>query len=114
MTASLTRHVLLDWLAYRHRRWPNTANPHLIVSQQSAMETGPVSRPWMTEAFRGLGATLERLRVDRQLDEALTRGPDPLHLAAVFGLDDKTAIRYAHAARQLLTSAAEHQPATEP
>lgn len=110
----LTRHVLLAWLAYRRRRWPNTANPHLLLSQQSAMETGPVSRPWMTEAFRGLGATLERLRVDRQLDEALAHGPDPLHLAAVFGLDDKTAIRYAHAARQLLTSAAEHQPATEP
>ncbi len=106
----LTRRVLLAWLIYRRRRWPNTANPHLILSQQSAMETGPVSRPWMTDAFRGLGATLERLRVDRQLDEALVRGPDPLHLAAVFGLDVKTAIRYAHAARQLLTSTAEQDP----
>ena len=47
-------------------------------------------------------ATLERLRVDRQLEEALTHGPDPLHLAVVFGLDEKTAIRYATAARQLL------------
>jgi integrase len=103
----LTRHVLLAWLAYRRGRWPNTANPHLILSQQSAMEAGPVSRPWMTEAFRGLGATLERLRVDRQLDEALARGPDPLHLVAIFGLDEKTAIRYAHAARQLLESQAE-------
>src|SRR6266545_6842129 len=108
----LTRQVLLAWLAYRRRRWPNTANPHLILSQQSAMETGPVSRPWMTEAFRGLDATLERLRVDRQLDEALTRGADPLHLTAVFGLDEKTAIRYAHAARQLLISAAEQDTAS--
>ncbi|MDP8961945.1 MAG: hypothetical protein M3N32_10065 [Actinomycetota bacterium] len=109
----LTRHVLLAWLIYRRRRWPNTANPHLILSQQSAMETGPVSRPWMTDAFRGLAATLERLRVDRQLDEALARGPDPLHLAAVFGLDDKTTIRYAQAARQLLTSTAEQDPASD-
>jgi hypothetical protein len=46
----------------------------------------------------------------RQLDEALTAGPDPLHLAAVFGIDDETAIKYAAAARHLLASAAEDQP----
>lgn len=46
--------------------------------------------------------TLERLRVDRQLDEALTRGPDPLHMSVVLGLDDKTAIRCANNARHLL------------
>ncbi|MEU1107286.1 hypothetical protein ABZ408_41135 [Streptomyces tibetensis] len=45
--------------------------------------------------MRGQDATLERLRVDRQLEEALTHGPDPLHLAEVFGLDEKTAMRYA-------------------
>ena len=108
----LTRHVLLDWLDYRRTRWPNTANPHLLINQQTAMETGPVSSVSFTQALRGQAATLERLRVDRQLDEALTRGPDPLHLAAVFGLDDKTAIRYADAARQLLDTAAEHYAAT--
>jgi len=47
--------------------------------------------------------------VDRQLEEALAQGPDPLHLAAVFGLDPKTAIRYAETARQLLQTAAEEQ-----
>jgi hypothetical protein len=52
--------------------------------------------------FRGQDATLERLRVDSQLEEALTHGPDPLHLAMVFGLDEKTAIRYANSALQLL------------
>lgn len=52
--------------------------------------------------MRGQAATLERLRVDRQLDEAMTHGPDPLHLAEVFGLDEKTAMRYADSARQLL------------
>jgi hypothetical protein len=52
-------------------------------------------------------ATLERLRVDCQLDEALASSPDPLHLAAAFGLDEKTAIRCADAARQLLESSAE-------
>ena len=68
---------------------------------------GPISGVSITQALGWQAATLERLRVDRQLDEALTRGPDPLHLAAVFGLDDKTAIRYAIAARHLLESPAE-------
>ena len=62
----------------------------------------------LTAGFRGQHATLERLRVDRQLEEALTHGPDPLHLAVVFGLDEKTAIRYATAARQLLETPIEH------
>jgi hypothetical protein len=44
----------------------------------------------VNRALRGQTATLERLRVDRQLEDALTHGPDPLHLAAVFGIDQKT------------------------
>ena len=66
------------------------------------MTTRAVSENWLTETCRGLTATLERLRADRQLEEALTCGADPLHLAAVFGIDDTTAIRYATIARQLL------------
>ena len=105
----LTRQVILDWLSHRRDRWPDTANPHLIINQQTAMETGPVSKVSLTKSFRGQAATLERLRVHRQLDEALAQGPDPLHLASVFGLDPKTAIRYAENARQLLITAAEEQ-----
>ncbi|MFI0960615.1 hypothetical protein ACH4S8_04205 [Streptomyces sp. NPDC021080] len=56
--------------------------------------------------MRGQDATLERLRVDRQLEEALTRGPDPLHLAEALGLDEKTAMRYADSVRQPLEAAA--------
>jgi hypothetical protein len=52
--------------------------------------------------LRGLPATLERLRIDRQLEEALVYQADPLHLAVVFDLDESTAIRYAASARQLL------------
>jgi hypothetical protein len=47
--------------------------------------------------------------MDRQLDEALTHGADPLHLAVVFGLDETTAIRYSTAARKLLLTPAEQQ-----
>ncbi|WNF01404.1 hypothetical protein PS467_41825 [Streptomyces luomodiensis] len=37
----------------------------------------------------------------------MTHGPDPLHLAEVFGLAEKTAMRYADTARSLLHQAAE-------
>src|SRR5260370_266533 len=104
----LTRQVLLEWLSHRADRWPCTANPHLLINQMSANSTGPVSTIYFAKAaLRGQAATLDRLRVDRQLQEALARGPDPLHLAAMFGLDPKTAIRYAENARQLLITAAE-------
>jgi hypothetical protein len=108
----LTRQILLEWLRYRRGRWPCTANQHLIVNQMSANGTGPVSTIYFAKtALRGQAATLERLRVDRQLQEALAHGPDPLHLAAVFGLDPKTAIRYAENARQLLQTTIEEQDA---
>ena len=52
--------------------------------------------------LRGLPGTLERLRIDRQLEEAIIAGADPLHLAVVFGFSEGTAIRWAANARQLL------------
>ncbi|MET7426648.1 hypothetical protein [Dactylosporangium sp. NPDC005555] len=107
----LTHHVILEWLDERRTRWPHTANPHLLINRLTALKTGPVSRVWVTRAFWGLTATLERLHVDRQLEEALTHGPDPLHLTAVFGIHENTAVRYSQAARQILDTAAEqHNP----
>ena len=110
----LTRRLLTEWLNHRRTRWPHTANPHLLISQRSALGTGQVSAPWIQD-LRGLPATLDRLRIDRQLEEALACGADPLHVAAVFGIDTSTAIRYAANARQLLTH--DHQarlPAAPP
>jgi integrase len=107
----LTHTALLDYLAYRRSRWPDTVNPHLIINQMSAVKATPVSTLPFRRTLRGRdAATLEQLRVDRQLDEALTFRADPLHLAALFGLDEKTAIRYATAARALLRSGAENSP----
>lgn len=60
-------------------------------------------------SLRGLPATLERLRIDCQVAEAMATGFDPLHLAAVFGISEQTAIRYAVNARRL--SGPEHQQA---
>lgn len=77
----------------------------------------PVHRPfsfkqrgWTTRATRNLTAPLERLRVDRQLEGALTHGADPLHLALGFGIDEKTVIRYADSARALLGEPGEQAP----
>ena len=109
----LTRQVLTDWLAYRQQRWPDTANPHLLISIATAPGTGPVSHAWL-RCLRGQPATLDRLRIDRQLEEALASGADPLHLAVVFGIDDSTAIRYAASARQLLTRPHETGPSSSP
>lgn len=80
----------------------------LLINRVTAAATGPAGRIWLTKAFWGLTATLDRLHVDRQLDEAIAYGPYPLHLTAVFGLSDQTAIRYAAAAQQVLQTQAEH------
>lgn len=95
--------------ADRRRRWPNTANPHLLIRSHTALGQGSVSAVWANRTLRGLTATLERLRIDRQLEEALTSGADPLHLAVVFEISETTAIRYAASARQLLA-----QPHADP
>jgi hypothetical protein len=71
------------------------------------MQFSPVSNGWLMDTFRHR-ATLERLRVDRTLEEVLAHPGDPVHIAAVFGLTQPTAIRYAESARCLLASPAEY------
>ena len=73
------------------RCWPHTANPHLLVSKESALHHGPVNTAYLT-SLRGLPATLDRLRIDCQLAEAIATGFDPLNLAEVFGISEHTAI----------------------
>jgi hypothetical protein len=63
-------------------------------------------------SLRGLPATLDRLRIDCQLAEAIATGFDPLNLAEVFGISEHTAIRYAVNARQL-TGWEAHQQAPQ-
>ena len=110
----LTDCLLRAWLEDRRTRWPGTANPHLLINTQTALGAGPASRTWVNTTLRGHAATIEALRVDRQLDEALATGADPLHLAATFGLDPGTAVRYASSARQLLHAAEQQDPAGFP
>ncbi|WP_326793619.1 hypothetical protein OHA79_47485 (plasmid) [Streptomyces sp. NBC_00841] len=88
---------------------PDRPAVHLLINNQTANTTSRAGNHWISAPMRGQEATLERLRVDRQLEEAMLKGPDPLHLAEVFGLDEKTAMRYADSARALLQRAAVQQ-----
>lgn len=58
----------------------------------------------------GSGFSIDRIRADRILHEALTAGPDPLHLSLVFNLDHATALRYTTVAEQILSDELEQPP----
>jgi hypothetical protein len=49
------------------------------------------------------GCSVDRIREDRILHEALTAAADPLHLSLVFGVSHNTAARYATVAEHLLS-----------
>ncbi|ELR85082.1 hypothetical protein W7U_07620 [Mycobacterium sp. H4Y] len=66
----------------------------------------------MKKSLGDNGFTVERLRADRLLHEALTAGPDPLHLSLVFGISHNTARRYTAVAERLLSD--ELEQALEP
>jgi hypothetical protein len=104
--SGFTRGALLAWLAYRRATWPHTANRHVLVTRVSALGTGPVSADYL-DRHQLHGISLEHIRRDRILHEALAAGADPLHLALIFNLDHTNAMAYASAARNLLTSPAE-------
>jgi integrase len=103
-----TLKALSVYLRHRRDRWPLSTNPHLLVSQQTAYEDGPISSYWIKKRWRGMTASLERIRRDRQVDELLATGPDPLHFMAVFGSSATTATLYADAVADMLTTTIEH------
>lgn len=97
-----TRTALLAYLAERQGRWPHTVNRHVFVSRRTANGTGPVSTFYIKRHLTLHGVSLERIRIDRCLHEALANGVDPLYLATLFGLHSTTAMRYAIGARRIL------------
>ncbi|MEV6425630.1 hypothetical protein [Streptomyces sp. NPDC051662] len=101
-----TTEAIGDYLAYRHHRWPNSTNPHLLVSRNTATTTMAVGTFWMDRLVKDLPVGVDRLRQDRILEEALASGADPLHLAHVFSLGAKTSLRYTTA---VAVSVAEHE-----
>jgi ATP/maltotriose-dependent transcriptional regulator MalT len=77
----LTHRILLEWLDRRRSRWPHTANPHLLVSKESAPHRSPVSATWTFE-LRGSGKTgreiaaelvIARRTVDTHVEHILTK-----------------------------------------
>ncbi|HWG64078.1 MAG TPA: hypothetical protein VG253_20510 [Streptosporangiaceae bacterium] len=109
----LTHNALLAWLGYRRVTWPDTANRHVLLSRISALGTRPVSPDYL-DKHQPRGISLEYIRRDRILQEALATGADPLHLALVFNIDHTNAMAYANAARNLLSSPAEKPGCVSP
>ncbi|GGY60042.1 hypothetical protein [Streptomyces omiyaensis] len=58
----LTPELMVEWPDYRRRRWPSTANLHLLIDNQTANTTSRASNHWVSAPMRGQDATLERLR----------------------------------------------------
>lgn len=93
-----THQLAADWLTYRYQRWPTSTNPHLLVSQKTAVDPDhPAVYPGMLRGVLPMGVTLSGLRQDRILNEALETA-DPLKLMRLFGITEQTAMRYVRAA----------------
>ncbi|WP_406054312.1 hypothetical protein OG462_03490 [Streptomyces sp. NBC_01077] len=95
----LTYSLAAEWLTERHRRWPYSGNPHLLVSQQTALDANHPSVVVSTlkGACPSLELSLWQLREDRILDEARLSA-DPLRLMRLFGISTGAAMRYVAAA----------------
>ncbi|MEV0372820.1 hypothetical protein AB0I10_23840 [Streptomyces sp. NPDC050636] len=92
-----TAEAVREYRRHRDQRWPGSSNPYLLRTQQTAKRDTSVSRYWLKSLFRGLPVTVESLRQDRLLEEAIA-GPDPLRIAKMFGLGAETCLRYVRAA----------------
>ena len=95
----LTHTLAIEWMRERHRQWPRTASPYLLVTRVTASDSTcpPVAHTVMEAIFEPLGLTPGKLRRDRILDEA-SQTADPVHLIRVFGISAKTAMTYIQAA----------------
>ena len=107
----LTHRAMREWLSHRRATWPHSPNPHVLISKRTALGAGPVSHIFVRFSLGDNGFSIDRIRADRILHEALTAGPDPLHLSLVFNLDHSTALRYAIVAEHLLSDELEQTPA---
>jgi len=98
----LTRRALRAWLDHRRATWPHTPNRHLPISGKTALGSGPITRSYLTWNLQRHDVSIERIRRDRVLHEALTARGRPLHLALVSGLSQAAADQCTLIARDLL------------
>lgn len=82
---------LAAWLDRRAKRWPETKNPYLLVTIQTAPRLSPPGRnfPW-----KKAGVTAQALRADRILYEVEQTGGDVRRICDLFGVSIETALHY--------------------
>lgn len=95
----LTVELFTDWFRERQQTWPTSANPHLLVTRQTALDIAqpPVSRGLLPHIFEKIGIPARTLWQDRVQHEAQLTG-DPVHLMRLFGIAAETAMKYVRAA----------------
>jgi hypothetical protein len=88
-----------EMLCERHRRWPLSTNPYLLVSATTAMhpDNPPISFSGFQPICQRTGLNATQLRRDRILDEA-HHTADPVHLMRLFGISSMTALEFVRAA----------------
>jgi hypothetical protein len=106
---AFTAQAIAGYLRYRHRRWPRTTNPHLIVTRLTCNGLSPADPGTVKRWVKG-ATTPARLRQSRLLDEAIASGGDPLILATMFGLAAQTSTRYTDATRAARLTLDHHSP----
>ncbi|WP_337825302.1 hypothetical protein [Amycolatopsis sp. A1MSW2902] len=67
----LTHKALQAWLDHRRTTWPRTPNRHVLIAGRTALGTEPVSHVHLTNRLSQHGFTIDRIRSDRILHEAL-------------------------------------------
>ena len=82
---------LTAWLDHRAKRWPETKNPYLLVTIQTAPRLSPPSRNF---TWKNAGVTAQALRTDRILYEVEQTGGDVRRGCDLFGSGIETALRY--------------------
>lgn len=82
---------LAAWLDHRAKRWPETKNPYLLVTMQTALRLSPPSRNF---SWKKAGVTAQALRADRILYEVEQTGGDVRRICDLFGIGIETALRY--------------------
>ncbi|WP_406864281.1 helix-turn-helix domain-containing protein [Streptomyces sp. HUAS MG47] len=64
---TFTRQAAADCIELRRERWPDTRDPHLFISSQTAYSRAAVTIGWMQVVLRGLPLTAQRLCENRIL-----------------------------------------------
>lgn len=92
---AFTLRLATAWELQRHRRWPDSSNPHLFVTRNTAVDDSgpPISVGVVQLLFQRVGLPAGRLRVDRIVDEA-RHSADPVRLMELFSLSNLSATRY--------------------